>query len=296
MISKQAQQIKSSLVRDSLNDQPIEEKRRTWENHAKQLPIATDVQVSMQLIDGVRCMCHTPDKQHRSDSVILYLHGGGLVEGSVNTSREWCSRLAKAARQTVVSVDYRLAPEHPYPAAINDAMRVYRKLHLGPSRVFVTSIGADSTGCILALQLLIKLRDTPSELPASCFLLSPSIDLAFQGMSIDSNAAGDAVVSKDVLKYYASLYAGNHDLASKEISPLYAKLNGLPNILVFVDNSEILLDDTLRLEAAVKSAGGEIQVLIGYGLWHVWPTWADFPEARIATKHIVKHIEKAIDQ
>lgn len=296
MISKQAQQIKSSLIRDSLNDQPIEEKRRAWENHAEQLPIAADVQVSIQLIDGVRCMRHTPDKEHRSDSVILYLHGGGLVEGSVNTSREWCSRLAKAAKQTVVSVDYRLAPEHPYPAAISDVIRVYRELRFGPSSVCISSIGAESTGCILALQLLIRLRDEPGELPASCFLLSPSIDLAFQGKTIDANATADPIVSKDVLKYYASLYAGNHDLASMEISPLYAKLNGLPNILVFVDDSEILFDDTLRLEAAVKSAGGEIQVLIGYGLWHVWPTWADFPEARIATKHIVNHIEKAIDQ
>lgn len=295
MISNEAQAIKSQLVRETLDDVPIVEKRKGWE---ESVPMPDDlpsgIRYEHRLIDDVPCLVHTPCNLANSDRCIIYIHGGGLVEGSVITSREWCTRLALAVGQPVISVDYRLAPEHPYPAAVNDVIAVYESIQKNSEFSAVSAVGADSTGCTLSLQLLIHLRDSAIDSPASCFLLSPSIDLSFSGRSMQTNATIDPLVSASVLKQYATLYADGENLQSAKISPLFSTLQNLPPMLVHVDDGELLLDDSTRLEEKVHSQQGYIKVITSHGLWHVWPTWGNFPESRLATQQIAEHIQRSI--
>ena len=290
MVSDEALTIKSSLEREELDETPITEKREAWEDYALSVEANSSVSSKTLSLSGVPCMLHTPLEYENSRKLIIYIHGGGLVEGSTITSREWCSRLSLAAGQQVISIGYRLAPEHPYPAALDDVFAVYQAVQRHKDFDLISSIGADSTGSLLALQLLIKLRANNIDLPASCFFLSPSIDLTFSGSSMEKNAEIEPLVSKEVLIHYATLYAGTAQLDSPDISPLFADLAGLPPMHVHVDKDELLLDDSVRLEEQINKSGGKVTVEVSSGLWHVWPTWGDFPEARLATQQIVNHI------
>lgn len=289
-ISEEAQKIRLNLERESLDDTPIPEKRRIWEEYARSVKAIETVHTENIEVVGVPCMLHTPQVSGCSSEVIAYIHGGGLVEGSAVTCREWCSRLALAAKQSVLAIDYRLAPECPYPAAIEDVVAVFGSQQEISDSCVISSMGADSTGSVLALRSMIILRDRGSTLPESCFLLSPSIDLSFSGTSMKTNSENDPLVSKEVLEHYANLYAGGNSLSSPEISPLFADLRGLPPILVHVDSDELLLDDAKRVVAIVGESGGSIRLIQSHGLWHTWPAWCDFPEANLATEQIVEHI------
>lgn len=287
--SAEAQQIKQTLTRDVLDTTPIDDKRKAWEAASRAASIPDGVTTDILNVAKVRCALHSCTDGQASQSLIVYLHGGGLVEGSVQTSREWCCRLAKTAGHSVLAIDYSLAPEHPYPVAINEVIAVCHAI-VKDEQCSLMSIGGDSTGCVLALRAIMHLRDNNKPMPSSCFFLSPSLDLSFSGESIKSNSDRDLLVSHDVLAHYATLYAGTQALSSAEISPLFGDLHNLPPALVLVDESELLLDDAVRLSQGIQQTGGSVNLIISRGLWHVWPTWADFPEAQIATREIVDHI------
>ncbi len=288
-ISAAAEQIKQTLTVDELDTLPIVEKRKAWDAAARAATLPEGVTFEEFKFNGVRCVMHAANEVKDSDQLILYLHGGGLVEGSAETAREWCCRLAKATLYPVLAVDYSLAPEHPYPTAINEVIGVCESV-LDDARFSLLSIGADSTGAILALNALIQLRDKQKSLPLSCFFLSPSLDLSFSGNSITANSKSDLLVSLSVLKHCAQLYCGGAKLDSPEISPLFADLHGLPPTLVHVDESELVLDDSVRLKEKIRAADGDVELVIMQGLWHVWPTWGDFPESTMATEQIAEHI------
>lgn len=293
-ISPEAQQLKLTLTRDTLDATTVFEKRAAWESAARLAILPEGVKIDVCQLQGITCEIHTCQKSTPSNSVIAYLHGGGLVEGSVVTAREWCSRLAKASMHPVLAIDYSLAPEHPYPAAMNEVVAVCEAI-VENSTYSLLSIGADSTGCVLALGALIQLRDNNKSMPSSCFLLSPSIDLSFSGNSITDNADRDLIVSYPVLAHYAKLYANDFNVRSPEISPLFADLHKLPPALMHADESELLLDDAVRLEKGILNAGGIASLLLTRDLWHAWPTWGDFPESRVAIEQIVKHIARFSD-
>ena len=288
-ISAEAEKIKQTLTPEILDTTSIVEKREAWEAAARAVPLLGGITIEEYNFNGVRCVMHTGSDVQDSDQLILYIHGGGLVEGSTETAREWCSRLAQAALYPVLAVDYSLAPEHPFPIAINEVVSVCESV-LEDSRFSLMGIGADSTGAVLALSALIKLRDKKRCLPSSCFFLSPSLDLSFSGNSTTENLKNDSLVSLNVLEHYAQLYCANANVASPEISPLFADLHGLPPILIHVDESELLLDDAVRLQEKVHEVAGDVELVTTRGLWHVWPTWGDFPESRLATKQIAEHI------
>ncbi len=290
-ISLEACRIKKTLVRDSLDSISIADKRQAWESAAALVDIPDGVSTEECYFRGIRCIKHTPDHVICTGELIVYLHGGGLVEGSASTSREWCCRLSKASGYSVLAIDYSLAPEHPYPTAINEVLAVCDAIS-SHAHYSLMSIGGDSTGCVLALSAVVNLRDKDKTLPSSCFFLSPSIDLGFTGRSIISNAARDTLVSLEVLNYYAKLYSGDREVGTPEISPLFAELHQLPPVIIHVDDSELLLDDAVRLYQRVLQAGGAARLIVRQQLWHVWPTWGDFPESREATREIVEHIQR----
>lgn len=241
--------------------------------------------VTPTTLGGVRCDWLTP-RGARTDRAILYFHGGGYVGGSARSMRALAAWVAAAAGTRVCAVEYRLAPEHPFPAAFDDAMAVYEAVlaaGVAPARL---GLLGDSAGGGLAVAAMLAARDRGRPLPAAAALISPWLDLtAHTGGSRTTNAATDDVLA---LRHGAALvaaYAGRHDPAHPYLSPLRGDLRGLPPMLVQVSTSEILLDDALALEVRGRAAGSEVTCDRWAGLPHDWQAAVPFaPEARTAVR------------
>jgi monoterpene epsilon-lactone hydrolase len=221
------------------------------------------------------------------DRVILYLHGGGYVMGSINTHRAMVARISRAAQARVLALDYRLAPEHPCPAAIDDATAAYRwllKQGYQPNKIV---IAGDSAGGGLTFATLIALRDAKTPLPAAAVPISPWTDLAGTGESIKTRAAVDPMVGGEGLSPMGKQYAGSRDLKDPMASPLYADLHGLPPLLIHVGDAEILLDDSTRIAERAKAAGVDVTLEVWPEMVHVWHVFAKIlPEAQQAIDRV----------
>lgn len=217
---------------------------------------------------------------------VLHLHGGGYVMGSPRTHAGFAGRLARATRARTWVVDYRLAPEHPYPAAIDDAVAATRALieRHGARHVALTG---DSAGGGAALATLVTLRGAGDALPAAAALLSPWVDLTLSRPSIQRLADVDPLLGEEWLRAAAAQYAGDHDLASPLVSPINADLAGLPPLLVLVGDHELFLDEDRELVERAAAVGTSAQLAVGAGMWHVWPLFAPLvPEATSAIRDI----------
>ncbi|MCA9972741.1 MAG: alpha/beta hydrolase [Anaerolineales bacterium] len=216
----------------------------------------------------------------RDARVMLYLHGGGYVQGSPLTHRDLASRLALGCGLRVLLIDYRLAPEHPFPAAVQDAAAAYRWLLAGGIAPRSLVVAGDSAGGGLSLALLLALRDANEPLPACGVLLSPWTDLALTGASLHANGPADVSLTLPQLTEYAAWYLGEAAATTPLASPLYAELGGLPPLFLQVGTAEILLDDARRLETAVRAAGGDITCDEWPEMFHGWQGFAGLmPEA-----------------
>lgn len=233
-------------------------------------------------VDGLVCDLAEPTGGG-SQRTLLYFHGGGYVLGSPVAYRDLTGRLAQAAQATVVSLDYRLAPEHPYPAALEDALRCYRALLRQGKAPASLVLAGDSAGGGLALATLVALRDAGDRLPAAAVCLSPWTDLAGSGASLTLNAGPDPMLTARALAGMARSYAPDKDLSDPLISPLYADLSNLPPLLLLVGSTEILRDDSERVAAKVAGSGGQARLEVWDGMPHVWPMFAAWlPEGRRA--------------
>ena len=218
-------------------------------------------------------------------SVILYLHGGAYITGSCHTHRGLAGHLATAAGLDCFLLDYRLAPEHPFPAAVDDAHAAYLALHhQDPARSVV--LAGDSAGGGLALALALRLRDTGHPAPGAMALLSPWTDLTLSLPTHQSKAAVDPFFpDTSTLAMAAQLYAGTQDLAQPLASPHFAALHGLPRTLIHVGEHEALLGDAHALAANMQAAGSPVQLQEFEGMWHVWQIFAGrFAEADASVK------------
>ncbi len=228
----------------------------------------------------------------REDRVLVYVHGGGYCLGSLATHRSHCARLSRSAGVRVLSADYRLAPEHPHPAAVEDAAAAVRWIYAqgySPGRV---AIGGDSAGGGLALATLLALRDAGDPLPAAGVCISPWTDLTGSGESVKTKAALDPMVTEDSLRLMADAYAGSRDRRAPLASPLFADLRGLPPLLLHVGSAEILLDDSTRLASRARSAGVDVTLEIWEDMIHVWHAFADLlPEGMQAVQRIGAWLE-----
>ncbi len=215
-----------------------------------------------------------------SGRVVVYLHGGGYCIGSLASHRSMLTHLAAAASARVLAVDYRLAPEHTYPAALDDAVTAYRwALDQGvdPARAV---IAGDSAGGGLTVATLVALRDAGVALPAAGVCLSPWADLTQSGSTLQEKAAEDPMVRAEDLDRWSKMYAGDADRASPGISPIFADLAGLPPLLIEVGTSEVLLDDARRLAERARAAGVDATLTTAEDMIHVWHFFAgSVPEA-----------------
>ncbi len=219
--------------------------------------------------------------------VVLHLHGGAYVMGSSRTHLGLGAAIARAGQATVVLPDYRLVPEHAYPAALDDAEATWRWLTgvcgIDPGRIALTG---DSAGGGLAAALLVRLRDRGEPLPACYVGLSPWLDLAGTGDSMVEKAAADPWLSAAMARPAAAAYAGLTPLDHPEVSPYYAELLGLPPLLLHVGSEEILRDDALRFAAKARAAGVDASAGVFSGLWHVFQAFPGLPEGRDAIAEV----------
>jgi len=211
--------------------------------------------------------------------VLLFFHGGGYCSGSIVSHRGMVTEAGRGARARTLAVGYRLAPEHPFPAAIEDARSAYRFLldqGIAPSKIV---IGGDSAGGGLTLALMTSVRDAREPLPACAWLVSPWVDLQMIGASLAEKAVADPLISKSYLKELASAYLAGADPANPLVSPLNADLAGLPPLLVQVGSAETLLDDAVRIARRAGAADVRVNLEIWPHMIHAWHLWAAQLEA-----------------
>ena len=233
----------------------------------------TDVHTTQIDANGVECFWLNTEADMDSP-IILYFHGGGYVMGSALSHRPLIERLALAAGGKLLAVNYRLAPEYPFPAATDDALSTYQWLLEQNYSADRIAIVGDSAGGGLALSTLIAIRDSGLALPSSATLISPWVDLEASGDSMRTKASLDPMVQKSTLEHLAPMYLNGADPRTPLAAPLFAKLHGLPPILIQVGSAETLLDDSNRLAKKLKLAGSPVTLEVWDDMIHVWHLFA----------------------
>jgi acetyl esterase/lipase len=273
----------------------VQKQRKALERFSKLsiLPGKTKIQPLQIGEFAAKCISvgNTPE-----DFVILYLHGGAYNLGSLNTHRELAARISKASKIKTLLIDYRLAPEHPYPAAIEDTVIAYRWLLKNGYSSNNIIIAGDSAGGGLAIAALVKLRDLGEQLPAAAVCLSAWTDLELKGESMKTNVQKDPFLTPAWLQYMAKHYADDNDFRLPLISPIYADLAMLPPLLIQVGSDEILLSDSVRLAERARNAGINTTFDVWENMWHVWHFFAGkMPEANSAINQISNFIQKHLN-
>src|SRR5262245_3453306 len=232
----------------------------------------------------------------RSDRMILYLHGGAYSYGAPSHYRDLIWRIADAAGARVLCIDYRLAPEHPFPAAVDDAVAAYRWLLAVGAAPRRLAIMGDSAGGGLVFCTLLRLRDEGVALPAAAVALSPWTDLALTGPSLKSNAAADPFLKAEQAPSLARYYLAGVDPRHPYASPLYGDPIGLPPTLIQVGSDEILRDDAVRMADKLRAAGCRVELEVWPRMPHVWQMFARIiPESRRAVERIGSFIRAEMD-
>jgi len=230
-----------------------------------------------------------------TDRRILYLHGGGFVSGSPRTHRGIAGRIARGAAARVAVIDYRLAPEHPFPAGLDDAAAAYRALldqGVSPRRL---AIVGDSAGGNLVFALLLKLKAEGVAMPSAAVAMSPFVDMTGSGESLRANAALDPLLHVEGLPAVVEAYAPHCDPKNPLLSPLFGDLGGLPACLIQCGSDEILRDDAVRMQRALQAAGVPVELEIWSEMPHVWQAFARLiPEARTALDRICRFLRERL--
>jgi monoterpene epsilon-lactone hydrolase len=267
--------------------------RREFEALCAKFPLPDDIEVEEVDVDGVPSLwVNAPGAS--SDRVLLHFHSGGYVMGSPTGYREFGYRLSRAADARVLLPDYRLAPDHPFPAPVEDAVKVYRWLAAREDPSRIVTVG-DSAGGGLNLATLISLRDAGDKLPAAAVCISPLTDLAGEGESYSNFPDRDPVISAELAVGMGIVYMGEgvDPKQTPLASPLYADHHDLPPLLVIAGDAEALRDDSTRLAEKVRAAGGQIELIVEDDMLHIFPLFATIlPEGREAFERIGRFVKE----
>jgi acetyl esterase/lipase len=236
-------------------------------------PVADDVELTTVDVNGMPGE-YSIVSGGDSSRVLMFFHGGGYCSGSIQSHRRWVTEGGRAAKMRTLAVAYRLAPEHPFPAAYDDALTAWRFLRNQGIDAAKIALGGDSAGAGLTLGLIGRLRDAHEELPACAWLVSPWSDLTMSGSTLVSKAAADPLIHKEYLNELADAYLpADMDRKDPRISPLYADLRNFPPMLIQVGSNETLLDDATRLSARAGVADVAVTLEIWPHMIHAWPLW-----------------------
>jgi len=277
-ISNAEQKIRSRfpLIRFLQAYMPLSISRWLLKLSVRQVRLEAGVQREQVLADGVACEWIIPPNTPE-DRLLLYLHGGGFVLGITHLHLHMVAYLANKMAVRALMVDYRLAPEYPYPAALEDCLATYRwLLNKGiPAQNII--LAGDSAGGNLAITSVMKLRDNADPLPAAVACLSPVADLS--NSIPQPQGFKDPLVPPKAGKFYRNSYVAHHDTHNPFISPIYGDLHALPPLLVHVGEDELLRQDAIRITDLSKSAGVDVRLEIYPRMWHVWQLYLNLPQA-----------------
>jgi len=279
-----------SLTMNSITSVP---KLRTFSEKISRPLLLPDGVTSHSLkADGIPIEWIVPRNVY-AKSVILYLHGGAWVLGWYNIHRVLAAHIGQASYSRVLAVDYRLAPEHPFPAALEDSLVAYRWLLKDGIESDKIVIAGDSAGGNLALATLMSLCDAGEPLPAATVCISPMTDLTGTGKTLFTKK--DALLTANFAISMSRHYIGNHDAHLPLISPHYGDMTGLPPLLIHAGEDEILLSDAKRLANNARYAGIDVTLVVWPKMWHVWHMYVPYlPEAKQAVDEIGDFIRKHI--
>jgi phosphinothricin tripeptide acetyl hydrolase len=270
MASEEIRTVRNLLAAfPDMKDHSIQELRAQMEGWVAAFPLPDGVSVESVDAGGVPAEW-VKASGVQEDAGFLYLHGGGYALGSPATGRHLAAAFSKAAATKVLSLDYRLAPENPFPAAVEDAVAGYRWLleqGITPEKI---AIGGDSAGGGLTVATLVALRDAGEQLPAAGICVSPWVDLTCSSDSYSSKSGSDPIIVHEDILWLASLYLGDQDPKTPLASPLFADLEGLPPLLIQVGSEEVLLNDSIGLDRRAREAGVDCTLEIWEDMIHVW--------------------------
>ncbi|MGA9794232.1 MAG: alpha/beta hydrolase [Rhizomicrobium sp.] len=276
--------IRKHLAETNLNV-ALPELRQWFDALSSSFPTPGDVTVEPVRIAGRDCEIYsTPNAA--ADNLVIYFHGGGFALGSLRGYRHFASELGRAAGARVLAVDYRLAPEHLYPAGIEDGVAAYRfalKQGISPDRI---AIMGDSAGASIALGSILAAHAADLPAPACAVCISPWIDLTVTGASMTSKASEDPFVTREGAIASAQMYLNGADPRTSFAGPLHADLSFLPAMLIQVGSAETLLDDAVRLAGVAGAAGVEVRLEIWSGMIHIWPFF--YPTVKAGRKAIAQ--------
>lgn len=287
MLSEQMEAVLATLearqaARAGQPERPVEEVRATFVPADAIHPIPGDVtieEVTAAEVTGGGAGAYWLDAPGvESGRVLLFLHGGGFQLGSLRSDGELASRLGRAAGMRVLFLEYRLAPEHAFPAALDDVRSAWAWV-AAKHEASRCAVAGDSAGGGLAVSLLVTLRDAAAETPAAAVMMSPTVDLTSSGASMTERVDQDHISTPELLRALAADYLQGANPTSPLASPLFAPLGGLPPLLIQVGTADLLLSDAERLAAAATAAGVDATLEVGEGLPHVYQLNAGTPEA-----------------
>lgn len=263
----------------------VSAQRAAMRETTARLPVPARLQSTELTLAGVPCVRFAMPEA-RADGLLVFLHGGGYALGSARTHTSLCADLSTRARLPVLAVDYRLAPEHPFPAAVHDVCAVLTALveqgH-SPSRLV---LGGDSAGGGLTFATMLQLLQQGQPLPTAAFALSPWTDLTGTARSLTDRAERDPTLEVLGVHRFAGMYASGRALDDPLISPLYADLRGLPPTLIQVGTEELLYDDAVRMDERLRAAGVDAQLEVHEGLFHVFQSIVYLPESQQANQRL----------
>ncbi len=250
----------------------VSEQRRLLHELLSAQPLPADVTVTAALLGGVRTAEITVDGVEPRH-VVLYFHGGVYVMGDAFLAADLASQVGRRTQAKVISVDYRLAPEHPYPAAVDDALAAYQALLQGGTAPEDIVFAGESAGGGLAIATLANARDHQLPQPAAAFVMSPYADLTLAGTTLETKGKADPLLSREALQARIADYTAGQDAALGLISPVFADLSGLPPLIIQAGTHEVLLDDALRLARQAATADVEVTLDITPGVPHVFQAY-----------------------
>jgi len=249
------------------------ERRKRLDDVGSVWPVAEDMELAAVDVNGIPGEWSTTPGSD-SSRVLMFFHGGGYCSGSIVSHRRLVTEAGRAAGVRTLAIGYRLAPEHPFPAAYDDALTAWRFLRDQNVPAAHIAIGGDSAGAGLTVALITRLRDAHEELPGCAWLISPWTDLTMSGSTVFTKEAVDPLIHKQYLNELADAYLpAGIDRKDPRVSPLYADLNGFPPTLIQVGSAETLLDDATRFAAIAGAADVRVTLEIWPHMIHAWPLW-----------------------
>lgn len=273
----------------------VQKKRAAWNKLGDKSRVAKGVHVRQATIEGINCEWLVPEGCEGAP-VLYYLHGGAYLMGSTQTHRRMVSHIARASGTRALVPNYRLAPEHRFPAAIEDSTAVYRSLLEAGTDPAAIVIAGDSAGGNLTMATLLALRDAGDPLPTAVCLMSPWLDLAAEGESMDSRAKHDPWFRPEDIPEIVEKYCSKYDTKNPLVSPVYADPSNLPPTLIQVGDHEILLSDSTRMADKISEVGGSVTLQIWPDMWHVFQFFiGKMPESKRAIRDIGAFLKKQLD-